>query len=207
MTIRVLIVDDHPVVRGGVAALLRGQADVEVVGEAATAAAAIEAARSTTPDVVLCDLRLGTGGDGVDVTQAVRDHGNGPAVVILTTYDHDVDIVRAVEAGASGYLLKAASPEVIVDAVRVAAEGGTVLDSQQEQRVVASMRTRRADLSGREREVLALLAEGLSNKAIARQLFLSEATVKTHLNRVYDKLGVDSRTSALAAARSAGLVD
>lgn len=207
MTVRVLVVDDHPIVRGGVTALLQGQPDLEVVAEATTATEAIDAARATRPDVVLCDLRLGPGGDGVDVTQAVRDGGRGPAVVILTTYDHDVDIVRAVEAGAAGYLLKDASPEAIVDAVRVAAEGGTVLDEQQEQRVVASMRTRRAELSAREREVLALLAEGLSNKAIARHLFLSEATVKSHLNRVYDKLGVDSRTSALAAARAAGLVD
>jgi len=207
MTVRVLVVDDHPIVRGGVVALLRGHADLEVVGEAGTAAEAIALGRELAPDVVLSDLRLGTGSDGVDVTTALRAGGTGPAVVILTTYDHDVDIVRAVEAGAAGYLLKDAAPEAIIDAVRLAAAGGTVLDAQQEQRVVATMRTRRAELSPREREVLTLLVSGRSNRDIARELFLSEATVKTHLIHLYDKLGVDSRTAAVAAARAAGLID
>lgn len=207
MTVRVLVVDDHPIVRGGVVALLRTQPDLEVVGEAATSAEAIARGVDLAPDVVLCDLRMGAGADGVDVTRALRGDGDGPAVVILTTYDHDVDIVRAVEAGAAGYLLKDAAPEAIVEAVRVAAAGGIVLDPQQEQRVVATMRTRRAELSAREREVLGLVAQGLSNREIARSLFLSEATVKTHLIHVYDKLGVDSRTAAIAAGRAAGLLD
>lgn len=205
-TLRVLVVDDHPIVRGGVVALLDGQHDLTVVGHAATADEAIALGRELAPDVVLTDLRLGPGGDGVDVTKALSAGGAGPAVVILTTYDHDVDIVRAVEAGAAGYLLKDAEPSAIVEAIRRAAEGGTILDDHLEQRVLATMRTRRAELSPREREVLGLLAQGLSNREIARHLFLSEATVKTHLIHVYDKLGVDSRTSAVAAARSAGLV-
>ncbi|HQV90043.1 MAG TPA: response regulator transcription factor [Phycicoccus sp.] len=204
--IRVLVVDDHPIVRGGVVALLRGQDDVDVVGEAATADDAIASAQSLNVDVVLCDLRLGAGGDGVDVTKSLRTNDSGPSVVILTTYDHDVDIVRAVEAGAAGYLLKDADPAAIVEAVRAAARGETILDDHLEARVVATMRTRRAELSPREREVLVHLAAGRSNREIARQLFLSEATVKTHLNHLYEKLGVESRTAAVAAARQTGLI-
>ena len=204
--IRVLVVDDHPIVRGGIAALLHGQADLEIIGEAGSASEAIRLADRLSIDVVLCDLRLGPGGDGVDVTKTLRRNGVGPAVVILTTFDHDADIVRAVEAGASGYLLKDADPQAIVDAVRSAARGETILDDHLEARVVATMRTRRPELSPREREVLDLLAEGHSNRELARQLFLSEATVKTHLNHLYDKLGVDSRTAAVAAARHSGLL-
>ena len=184
MTVRVLVVDDHPIVRGGLVALLQGQPDVEVVGEASNAAEAISRADDT-----------------------LRHTASGPAVVILTTYDHDVDIVRAVEAGAAGYLLKDADPQAIIAAIRTAAAGGIVLDESQERRVVESMRVRRVDLSGREREVLALVADGLSNREIAKALFLSEATVKTHLVHAFDKLGVDSRTAAVAAARAAGVID
>ena len=205
--VRLLVVDDHPVVRSGLVALLGAQPDLEIVGESASGEEAVQLAAQTAPEVVLCDLRLGAGMDGVAVTRALAGLAASPAVVILTTYDHDVDIVRAVEAGAAGYLLKDASPDTIVDALRTAAAGGIVLDARQEERVVATMRTRRADLSAREREVLGLLARGLSNREIARALFLSEATVKTHLIHVYDKLGVESRTAAIAAARTAGLVD
>ena len=127
MTVRVLVVDDHPIVRGGLVALLQGQPDVEVVGEASNGAEAISRADDTMPDVVLTDLRLGPGGDGVDITKALRHTASGPAVVILTTYDHDVDIVRAVEAGARGYLLKDAPTAVLADAIRRAARGETVL--------------------------------------------------------------------------------
>jgi DNA-binding NarL/FixJ family response regulator len=205
-TVRVLVVDDHPVVRAGLTALLSVQPALEVVGEAADGHAAIDQAAALRPDVVLCDLRLGQGPDGVAVTRALRARSSPPAVLILTTYDHDADLVRAVEAGAAGYLLKDAQPAVLVAAIETAGRGGSVLGPELTQRVVQTMRVRRAELSGREREVLQLVAEGLSNRGIARRLVVSEATVKTHLNHVFGKLGVDSRTAAVAAARAAGLI-
>lgn len=205
--IRVLVVDDHPVVRAGLFALLAANPRLDVVGQAGDGAAALAAAAELAPDVVLCDLRLGDGIDGVGVTRALRARPQPPAVVILTTYDHDVDIVRAVEAGAAGYLLKDTAPAAIVAAIVGAAAGETVLSATMTDRMIATMRTRRAGLSERELEVLRLVADGLSNREIARSLLVSEATVKTHLNHAYGKLGVDSRTAAIAAARSAGLVD
>lgn len=215
--VSVLVVDDHPVVRAGITALLGLQPGLRVVGEAADGEQAITLAAEQDPDVVLCDLRLGEGLDGVAVIEAVRGGAPpsaaraqgeaGPAVLILTTYDHDADLVRAVEAGAAGYLLKDADPTTIVAAIRAAARGESVLGEEMTRRVVASMRVRRADLSAREREVLGLVAEGLSNREVARRLVLSEATVKTHLNHTFGKLGVDSRTAAVAAARGAGLLD
>ncbi|MFB9732483.1 response regulator [Ornithinimicrobium kibberense] len=204
--VRVLVVDDHPVVRAGLTALLSVQPTLEVVGEAADGHAAIDQAAALRPDVVLCDLRLGQGPDGVAVTRALRARSSPPAVLILTTYDHDADLVRAVEAGAAGYLLKDAQPAVLVATIETAGRGGSVLGPELTQRVVQTMRVRRAELSGREREVLQLVAEGLSNRGIARRLVVSEATVKTHLNHVFGKLGVDSRTAAVAAARAAGLI-
>ncbi len=209
--IRVLIVDDHPVVRAGLHALLAARPELDVVGSAADGTEAVSAAQTLRADVVLCDLRLGAGPDGVAVTKTLRESPAGPAappaVVILTTYDHDADILRAVEAGASGYLLKDAAPDAIVTAIVRAAAGETVLSTSLSERVVASMRTRRAGLSEREREVLTLVAEGLPNRSIAKHLFISEATVKSHLNRAFGKLGVESRTAAVAAARTAGLLD
>lgn len=206
MTVRVVIVDDHPVVRSGLLALLAGQPTLEVVGQAGSGAEALDVVRQVHPDVVLCDLRLGEGIDGVEVTGALRGQPDAPAIVILTTYDHDADIVRAVEAGAAGYLLKDATVDEIVAAVERAARGDSVLSAALTERVVDAMRTRRAGLSPREREVLGLLAEGLSNREIARRTFLSEATVKTHLAHVYAKLDVEGRTAAVARARSAGLL-
>ncbi len=206
--VRVLIVDDHPVVRAGLHTLLAARPELDVVAQAADGTAALATVAQHRPDVVLCDLRLGDGLDGVAITRTLRaGPAPQPAVVILTTYDHDADIVRAVEAGAAGYLLKDAAPDEIVTAVVRAAAGETVLSATMTRRVVATMRTRRAGLSEREREALALVAAGLSNQAIAKQLFVSEATVKSHLNRAFGKLGVDSRTSAVAAARAAGLID
>ena len=201
----VLIVDDHPVVRAGLRTLLDGQPGLTVVGEAADGAAAIELARTLRPEVVLCDLRLRDGVDGVGVARALRGRDD-PAVLILTTYDHDGDIVRAVEAGAAGYLLKDADPAVILRAVQAAAAGESVLSEDQVERVVATMRTAPRTLSEREIEVLALLGDGLSNRELARRLLVSEATVKTHLAHIYDKLGAANRTAAVAAARERGLL-
>jgi len=201
----VLIVDDHPVVRSGLRTLLAAAPGIEVVGEAADGATAIRLAREVAPDVVLCDLRLGDGIDGVGVARELVSR-QGPAVVILTTYDHDTDIVRAVEAGAAGYLLKDAGLDQIIRAVQGAAAGETVLSEAMTARVVDTMRTAPKALSDREREVLTLVEEGLSNRQIAKRLFVSEATVKTHLSHVYDKLAAPSRTAAVAAARARGLL-
>ena len=208
MSVTVLVVDDHPVVRAGISALLTVQDGISVIGEACGGAEAIELAGTLRPDVVLCDLRLGGVPDGVDVARRVTS-GPGPgvpAVLILTTYDHDADIVRAVEAGASGYLLKDAQPDVIVAAIKSAAAGETVFGEDMTQRVIDTMRTRRADLSARELEILACVADGLANRQISKHLFISEATVKTHLNHAFTKLGVDNRTAAVARARAAGLL-
>lgn len=205
--IRVVIVDDHPVVRSGMRTLLGASPCIEVVGEAASGAEAVALAESATPDVVLTDLRLGEGVDGVGVTRAVRAAHEDVAVLIITTFDHDVDIVRAVEAGAAGYLLKDAAPDDIVAAIRAAAAGETVLSAQLTQRVVETMRSGQKPLSERETDVLRLVAEGLSNDEIAKRLFISRATVKTHLGHLFGKLDADSRTAAVASARRLGILD
>lgn len=203
--IRVVLVDDHPIVRSGLRAVLATRPELEVVGEAGSGEEALAVIADTAPDVVLADLRLGAGMDGVALTKAVADR---TAVVILTTYDHDLDIVRAVEAGAAGYLLKDAPTEAIVAALADAAAGRTVLSPEQTRRVVDTMRQgRRPALSDREQDVLTLVAQGRSNREIAKALFLSEATVKTHLVHCYGKLGVDSRTAAVARARDLGLLE
>lgn len=205
---RVLLVDDHPVVRQGMRALLLTAPEIEVVGAAATADEAVAMVDQTHPDVVLTDLRLGPDShDGVWISEQLSQRTDGPAVVILTTYDHDRDIVRAVEAGAAGYLLKDAAAEVIIAAVLDAGNGLDVLPQAMAQRVVDSMRTARVDLSDREREVLVQVATGASNRDVAKALFITEATVKTHLVRAYAKLKVDSRTAAVARAQALGLLD
>lgn len=204
--IRVLLVDDHPVVRSGVAALLGGESSIEVVGAAATGEEALLMVAHLAPDVVLCDLRLGEGLDGVGVTEAVRRLPDPPSVLILTTYDNDSDIARAVLAGAAGYLLKDAQPEDIVQGIADAATGKLVLSSDLEGRVVERMSKGVPTVSARELDVLRLVAEGLANREISRQLFISEGTVKTHLVHAFAKLDADSRTAAVAAARRHGLL-
>lgn len=204
--VRVLLVDDHPVVRAGLRALLASHDEVEVVAEASSGEEAVALAATAKPDVVLMDLRLGAGMDGAGATAQITAMTEPPRVVVLTTYDTDADILRAVEAGASGYLLKDTAPHVLIDSVFAAARGETVLDPEVAQRLYRRMQQPRADLSAREIEVLALVAQGLSNRAIAKQLFVSEATVKSHLVHAFTKLEVDSRTAAVAAARERGLI-
>ena len=205
-TVRVVVVEDHPVNRMGVVALLGQDERIEVVGEAGAGEDALGVVAREHPDVVVTDLRLGDGLDGVGVSSAVRGTRPAPAVLVLTTYDTDRDIVRAVEAGAAGYLLKDADPARITDAVIRAAAGETVLSPDLAQRVVARISRPQADLSPREVEILAAVARGLSNREIGRALVISEATVKTHLVHVFTKLEVDSRTAAVARAREDGLI-
>lgn len=206
MTVSVVVVEDHPVTRMGVVALLGQDERLSVVGEAGTGEEAVAVVEREAPDVVVTDLRLGDGMDGVGVTAALRARRESPAVLVLTTYDTDRDIVRAVEAGAAGYLLKDAAPTDIVGAVVRAARGETVLTPDLAQRVVARMSRARVDLSAREVEILAAVARGLGNREIARELVISEATVKTHLVHAFTKLDVDSRTAAVARARDEGLL-
>jgi len=198
--IRLVLVDDHPVVRAGVRALLEGQDDLTVVGEAADADTAVQVVRATAPDVVLMDLNLGKGRGGAETTAALGRLADAPRVLVLTTYDTEADILAAIDAGASGYLLKDAPADELFRAVRGTARGETVLAP-----AVAATLVRRASSPGpvlteREVEILELLARGLPNKDMARHLLVSEATVKSHLSHIYTKLGVDSRAGAVARA-------
>ncbi|MFE7277576.1 response regulator [Streptomyces sp. NPDC057623] len=205
--VRILVCDDHAVVRAGLLALLDSAPDIEVVGEAGTGEEAIALAAKLTPDVVLMDLQLGEGIDGVETTRRLTSHP-GPCahVLVLTTYDTDADITRAIEAGATGYLLKAERPDELFAAVHAAAEGRTALSAPVAGRVMAGLRRPRPTLTDRERDILAQLARGIGNRDIARALYISEATVKTHLRRIYDKLGVDTRTGAVAVAKERRLL-
>jgi DNA-binding NarL/FixJ family response regulator len=204
--VRVLLVDDHPVVRAGLRALLGATRGLDVVAEAASGELALAMVTEHAPDVVLMDLQMGEGMDGVAATRALQRLPDPPRVLILTTYDTDADILRAVEAGAAGYLLKDAPPDRLVEAVRAAARGETVLAPMVASRLLTRLRTPRPELSKRELEVLTLVSDGLANRAIAKRLFVSEATVKSHLVHVFTKLGVDSRTAAVATGRDLGLI-
>ncbi|MDG4864031.1 response regulator transcription factor [Streptomyces sp. T-3] len=204
MTVRILLCDDHAVVRAGLLALLGSAEDIEVVGEAGTGEEAIALAAKLKPDVVLMDLQLGPGIDGVEATRQIAP--TGVHVLVLTTYDTDADITRAIEAGATGYLLKAERPEELFAAIQAAAQGRTTLSAPVASRVMARMRSPRPTLTERELEILGELARGLGNREIARALFISEATVKTHLGRIYDKLGVDTRAGAVAVAKEQRLL-
>lgn len=201
--VRVLLVDDHPVVRAGI---LGSEPDIEVVGEAGTGKEALRVAAALLPDVVLMDLRM-PDMDGVEATRALRERENPPRVVILTTYDTDADILRAVEAGATGYLLKDAPRQELAEAVRAAARGQTVLSPPVAAKLVSRMRgADAAALTSREIDVLGLVARGLTNGQIGRALLIAEATVKTHLLRAFAKLGVDDRTAAVTTAISQGII-
>ncbi|MFI0773664.1 response regulator [Streptomyces sp. NPDC021212] len=204
--IRLLLCDDHAVVRAGLLALLSSTAGIEVVGEAGSGEEALAMAARVRPDVVLMDLQLGDGMDGVEAIRRLASGAGSapeqpaPRVLVLTMFDTDADIARAIEAGATGYLLKAERPEELFAAIRNAAAGRTALSAPVADRLMAQMRTPRPALSERERDILQQLARGLGNREIARALFISEATVKTHLGRIYGKLGVDTRAGAVAVA-------
>jgi DNA-binding NarL/FixJ family response regulator len=210
--IRVLLVDDHPVVRRGLRALVDELPELTAVGEAGDGAEALRLLAELAergeprPDVVLMDLQMGAGMHGVEATRRITALPDPPAVLILTTYSTDADILSAVEAGATGYLLKDAPPQELVAAVQASARGETVLAPPVAARLLGRVRAGRPSLSPREAEILQLLAAGLPNRQISKQLFISEATVKTHLVHIYDKLGVDSRTAAIAAGLSSGLI-
>jgi DNA-binding NarL/FixJ family response regulator len=207
MTIRLLVVDDHPVVRAGMVAMLSEEPDFEIVGEAGNGAEALALVPRVHPDVVLMDLRMPVL-DGAEATSRLRAEPDAPEVLVLTTYDTDADIVRAVEAGARGYLLKDAPPDVLADAIRRAARGETVLAPPVAARLAERLRAPAApELTAREVEVLRLVATGLSNAEVGRELFIGEATVKTHLLRAFAKLGVTDRTAAVTAAYAKGLIE
>ncbi|MCX4722850.1 response regulator [Streptomyces sp. NPDC090052] len=206
MTIRLLLADDHPVVRAGLRAVLDTEPGFRVAGEASTAERAVELAASGEFDVVLMDLQFGAGMHGAEATAAIAAVEGAPRVLVLTTYDTDADILAAVEAGASGYLLKDAPPEELAAAVRTAAAGRSALAPAVAHRLMDRMRAPGESLTRRELEVLQLVGDGLSNQQISKALFLSQATVKSHLVHIYAKLGVDSRTSAVAAASARRLI-
>jgi DNA-binding NarL/FixJ family response regulator len=201
--IRVLVVDDHPVVRSGLVGLLGSEADVDVVGEADDGAAGVALAADLRPDVVLMDLRMPVL-DGASATAQIVSAGTS-RVLVLTTYDTDADILRAVEAGATGYLLKDTPRDELVRAVRAAARGETVLAAPLAAKLMRQVRGGE-QLTPRELEVLRLVAKGLSNGEIASELFIGEATVKTHLLHVFDKLGVSDRTAAVTTAMQRGIL-
>lgn len=211
--IRVLLADDHEIVRMGLHAVLETADDIKVVGEVASAEAAVDAARAGGIDVILMDLRFGAGIEGTrvkggaDATREIRRKVRAaPKVLVVTNYDTDADILGAIEAGAVGYLLKDAPPAELIAAVRSAADGDSALSPIVADRLMTRVRTPRTSLTPRELEVLKLVAAGASNKQIGIELMLSEATVKSHLVHIYDKLGVRSRTSAVAAAREQGVL-
>lgn len=205
MTITVLLVDDHPVVRSGLRAVL-DSSTVRVVGEAASGEEALLLAEQLTPDVVLCDMRLGSGIDGIETTAALRALTPAPAVLILTTFDRDAEIFGAIEAGAAGYLLKDVAPEGIIEGIHRAAAGEMVLAPDLAGRVLQGMRNPLPRLTHRELQVLQLISTGAPNKDIARALVVTEATVKSHISNIFTKLDVDTRSRAVHLAQETGLI-
>jgi DNA-binding NarL/FixJ family response regulator len=205
--IRLLIADDHPVVRAGLQGMLLGQPDIQVVGEAVTGAEAIAMTEQLKPNVVLMDLRMPEL-DGVSATMRIREGHPQTRVLVLTTYDGDADILRAVEAGATGYLLKDTPRDDLFRAIRAAAKGESFLTPAVATRLIGRVKTPPVEdtLSDREVEVLTLVAQGASNKGIAKQLWISEATVKTHLIHIFGKLGVSDRTAAVTVGLERGIL-
>ncbi|MBO4255405.1 response regulator [Streptomyces griseorubiginosus] len=204
--VTLLIVDDHPVVRDGLRGMFESAPGFTVLGEASGGVEAVDRAAELDPDVVLMDLRM-PGGGGVDAIRELTRRGSRAKVLVLTTYDTDSDTLPAIEAGATGYLLKDAPRDELFSAVRAAADGRTVLSPAVASRLVSAVRAPGNEpLSTREREVLALVARGTSNREIARELFISEATVKTHLTHLYAKLGVSDRAAAVATAYQRGIL-
>ncbi|QTH60014.1 response regulator transcription factor [Corynebacterium hindlerae] len=209
--IRIVLADDHEIVRLGLRAVLEAEPDITIVGEASTAEEAIAAAQAGGVDLILMDLRFGAGeagrkvATGADATAAIRKTVvDPPHVLMVTNYDTDADILGAIEAGAVGYLLKDAPPKELIAAVRSASCGDTAMSPVVADRLMTREETPQATLTPRELQVLTLVAEGNSNRVIGFTLELSEATVKSHLVHIYDKLGVRSRTSAVASARELG---
>ncbi|MCU1663934.1 MAG: hypothetical protein JWR58_3999 [Pseudonocardia sp.] len=204
--IRVLIVDDHPVVRDGLRGVIDGEPDMTVVGEAGHGAEALARVAADPVDVVLMDLRMPTMG-GVEAIKQLRRRAPSVRVLVLTTFDTDRDVLPAIEAGATGYLLKDTPRDELLRAVRAAHRGEAVLSPAVAGRLMGQVRTQAQDaLSGRELEVLRLVAAGSTNREAAQKLFISEATVKTHLLHVYAKLEVRDRASAVAAGYQRGLL-
>ncbi|MFC3454722.1 response regulator [Amycolatopsis speibonae] len=204
--ITIMLVDDHPVVREGLRGMLEAEPDLSVIGEAGSGDEAVALSRIKQPDVILMDLRM-PGLDGVGATRKILADRPSQRVVVLTTYETDADILRAVEAGASGYLLKDASRTELAGAIRAASRGETVLAPSVAGKLVNRVRNPTASpLSAREIEVLRLVAQGSTNAGIGRALHISEATVKTHLLRVFGKLDVSDRTAAVTTAMRLGLL-
>ena len=213
MTIRVLLADDEALLRGGISMILGAQPDIDVVGEAADGAEAVEQARRLNPDVVLMDIRM-PGMDGLEATRRLMLNG-APKVVVLTTFDLDEYVYEAMRAGAVGFLLKTAPPAELAGAVRAAVRGDALLAPEVTRRLLdefargpapGALPSRLEELTEREREVLLHIGRGLSNGEIASTLIVSEATVKTHVNRIFAKLGLRDRVQAVVLAYETGLV-
>ncbi|GAA3812884.1 response regulator transcription factor [Streptomyces chiangmaiensis] len=211
--VRILLCDDHAVVRAGLHALLSNRDDMKVVGEAASGEEAVAVAARVHPDVILMDLQLDAGPDGIATTRkllaqaAAAPEMPTPRVLVLTMFDTHADITRAIKAGATGYLLKADNPQALYDAINAAAAGRTTLSGPVTDLVLSHLHTPPPALSERERHILRQLAEGHTNREIARALFLSETTVKSHLSRIFNKLNVQTRTAAVTKAAEQRLLD
>ncbi|MFI9595047.1 response regulator [Nonomuraea sp. NPDC052265] len=203
--IRLIIADDHPVVRDGIRGMFAADPGFEVLGEAGDGAQAVDLARVLEPDVILMDLRMPTM-DGVTAIKKLAELGLAARVLVLTTYDTDRDVIPAIEAGATGYVLKDTAPDELIRAVRTAARGEAVLSPSVATRLLGQVRTPADPLSARELEILRLIADGHTNREAAAHLFISEATVKSHVLHIYAKLGVNDRAAAVATAFRRGLL-